>query len=122
MVKLTYDKALDLRNRTVENGGITYSLLHDNYPTRGYSVGSDKFYEHTIASKYFSAWDILQYCDAHKIELSLPDVFLGIWIDDNTVYFDISIVLPDEHNALQFARDNSQIAIYSLHDNNTITV
>lgn len=51
------------------------------------------------------------YYERNKLEL-FNNLFLGIWIEKNTFYFDISCNILNFKKAIDMARNNNQLAIY----------
>lgn len=47
-------------------------------------------------------------------------LFVGLWLDDDVMFIDISIHIMDYLEALEVARNNDQKAIYDLKNNNSI--
>lgn len=48
------------------------------------------------------------------------NMYIGLWLDNNIMYIDISINIQDKTEALEFAKYNKQLAIYDLENNNSI--
>lgn len=48
------------------------------------------------------------------------NLYIGLWLDNNIMYIDISININDKIDALEFAKYNRQLAIYDLVNNNSI--
>lgn len=48
------------------------------------------------------------------------NIYIGLWLDNNIMYIDISINIQDKTEALEFAKYNKQLAIYDLKNNNSI--
>lgn len=48
------------------------------------------------------------------------DEFVGLWVDNNIIYLDTSIILDNKAECLEFAKDNKQISIFSLKENKTL--
>lgn len=48
------------------------------------------------------------------------NLYIGLWIDDNKLYIDISKLESNKTRALQFAEDNIQLAIYDIAKNESI--
>ena len=51
-----------------------------------------------------------------------PTACIGCWVHDGYRYLDVTRVIHDLDNALNFARDNGQLAIYDLSSGTEITV
>lgn len=47
-------------------------------------------------------------------------LFIGLWLDNEIMYIDISIHIIDYLEALEVARNNEQLAIYDLKNNDSI--
>lgn len=48
------------------------------------------------------------------------NMYIGLWLDSNIMYIDISININDKVEALEFAKYNKQLAIYDLVNNDSI--
>lgn len=48
------------------------------------------------------------------------NLYIGLWLDNNIMYIDISINIQDKTEALEFAKYNKQLAIYDIINNNSI--
>lgn len=48
------------------------------------------------------------------------NLYIGLWLDNNIMYIDISININDKVEALEFAKYNKQLAIYDLENNDSI--
>lgn len=48
------------------------------------------------------------------------NMYIGLWLDSNIMYIDISININDKVEALEFAKYNKQLAIYDLTNNDSI--
>lgn len=48
------------------------------------------------------------------------NLYIGLWLDNNTMYIDVSINIVDKVEALEFAKYNKQLAIYDLINNDSI--
>lgn len=48
------------------------------------------------------------------------NMYIGLWLDNNIMYIDISININDKVEALEFAKYNKQLAIYDLVNNDSI--
>lgn len=47
-------------------------------------------------------------------------LFIGLWLDNDIMFIDVSIHIIDYLEALEVARDNDQLAIYDLKNNDSI--
>jgi hypothetical protein len=48
------------------------------------------------------------------------NIYLGLWLDSNIMYIDISVNIIDKVEALEFGKYNKQLAIYDLKNNDSI--
>lgn len=48
------------------------------------------------------------------------NMYIGLWLDNNIMYIDISINISDKVEALEFAKYNKQLAIYDIINNDSI--
>jgi hypothetical protein len=48
------------------------------------------------------------------------NMYIGLWLNNNIMYIDISINIIDKVEALEFAKYNKQLAIYDIENNNNI--
>lgn len=48
------------------------------------------------------------------------NMYIGLWLNNNIMYIDISINIEDKTEALEFAKYNKQLAIYDLKNNDSI--
>lgn len=48
------------------------------------------------------------------------NLYIGLWLDNNIMYIDISINIQDKTEALEFGKYNRQLAIYDLVNNDSI--
>lgn len=119
---------LTLAAEANRNAGFTYNVQQDKLVTRGFSVAMSKETERLVITDELSHRDIAQYVDRYaKHFLKSPSVCLGAWkstgADGMTVwYLDISMVLDDEKEALEYAFTHEQLAIYDLNKGQTIFV
>lgn len=48
------------------------------------------------------------------------NMYIGLWLDSNIMYIDISININDKVEALEFGKYNKQLAIYDIVNNDSI--
>lgn len=58
--------------------------------------------------------------DKKEIIKDRDNLYIGLWLDDNIMYVDISININDKIEALEFAKYNRQLAIFDLVNNDSI--
>ena len=55
-----------------------------------------------------------------KLIKSKQHHFIGLWVNNGTIYLDISKHFQDKQNAVSFGIDNNQLAIYDLKNDKSI--
>lgn len=98
---------------TLINNGTTVE------PKGRYMVGL-KGYEKIIPLKSFSENDLVNYTlnDMAKNK----NVSLGTWINDKKVYLDSSVGFNSLKEAISFAKENKQLAIFDIEELNEIKI
>jgi len=101
-------------------GGFSYNVTTgESNPTTGYMVSlrdcEQQFYFDDFENK-----DIKNYFVRHVNVLSDESSFLGGWVNENQVYLDVSINIPNLENAIYYGMYNHQNAIYDCANNKTI--
>ena len=66
--------------------------------------------------KYFKKYKRL----LKRLKKTYKNVYIGLWIDSNILYYDISIYIDDLSIAIYEAFKNNQLAIYDLKENKSI--
>jgi hypothetical protein len=100
--------------RIFKNGGASYNITTGaSTPKTGYMVGIDGYEERHECSSVLN-YAIRNYVLTYSEILSHGDTFLGGWLDKqaNEICLDVSIHIADREEAVEFARNNNQIAIY----------
>lgn len=94
-----------MKNTTIKNG---YSVSLAGYETKEKSI--DKTME--IVKDYIKAVK----------NLNKNNLFVGVWYDEKTQYYyiDISMIINKRREAERIAKDNKQLAIYDLKNNDSI--
>lgn len=105
-----------------KHGGMTYRLYRGiaRHKT-GYYV-SLKDYEKKIPYPELSVETIQDYIQDNWSILDLSSVYLGIWVDHGTVYFDVSKWVSNEKEALYFAQRQEQTAIWDCKNRRTLEI
>lgn len=113
------DLATSLLHTAIHEGGVTYWTTI-TAPSEGYTVGIDKHTE-TIDSEYPDAvYKVQDFITKHYLD----GAGIGLWVDQDTLllYLDVVIVFTDKSQALRFAAEQSQIAIYDIGNKEVIDV
>lgn len=53
-------------------------------------------------------------------ELKLSNTYFGVWVDENKVYFDCTVLVEDTEEALKLAKSNKQLAIFDNENKTSI--
>lgn len=107
---LTSDSIAD---KIKNDGGVTIHARTGSEPTSGYAV-SLPGYERTVPLAEFTASHLVKYVGDSWQGLSKGSAHLGAWIDGDTVYLDVSIVVPLQDDAIQLGREYGQLAVFNL--------
>lgn len=99
-------------NATIKNGGASYSLTTGELnPNKGYFVSRPKVGSQ-IPFSSFSEDKLAEFIQNNAFDLSSEFVFVGSWIENNTVHLDVTEQLFDKRIALTVALERNQLAIY----------
>jgi hypothetical protein len=102
----------EIYKKALSNGGLTFSLIKNKCVSKGFAVSFSKKFEKIINVADFTARDITTFISNLG---GLPkEACLGVWINKDLVYLDVSVVYNDSEKALRRARDLGEIAIYDL--------
>lgn len=102
-----------------QQGGCTVKLSDGSSPETGYMVARADC-EMTVPTRELDAKIVQRYISEYFAYLAEPKAFLGIWLNDGIAYLDVSYVFADKQSAINFARLNSQLAIYNVATGETI--
>lgn len=58
--------------------------------------------------------------EKQEIIKNKDNLYIGLWLDNNIMYIDISININDKVEALEFAKYNKQLAIFDIINNDSI--
>ena len=108
----------ELLNKIFTDGGFSVQVASGSIPSSGYMV-SLQGCEEVYHTEDITDDTIPGYITRIK-ELLLPGAYFGAWLDGSKVYLDVSINLDNLQDALDLARNNSQLAIYNLEDGDSI--
>ena len=112
----------DIKEYIKENKGITLDIntMKNTTKKSGFSV-SLAGYETKEKSIAKTMEIVKDYIKAVK-DLKKDNLFVGVWYDEKTSYYyiDISIIINKKREAERIAKENKQLAIYNLKDNESI--
>ena len=113
----------NLRNfvdSVIQNGGASYNLITGEFnPNEGYMVS---IYGHETVSEYVPEAKNIQYALANYIKdkahilmagVTDSEYFVGAWVSNDKLYFDISVKTEYSRDAYKLAEENKQLAYFS---------
>jgi len=109
----------ELLDKIFADGGFSVQVASGSIPSSGYMV-SIQGCEEVYYSEDVTDDTIPGYITRHVKQLLLPGAYLGAWLDGSKVYLDISINVASLEDALNLARNNSQLAIYDISSGDSI--
>ena len=118
---------LNVFNSIVENGGATYNMrTRELNPDSGYMVaqkGFEKVFDFYPNPNVFSE-QIQSYLTKDILNQihDRTDIYLGFWLKDDKIYFDIVDRIMDRSTAIIEGRRNGQFAIYDANEKKDIEV
>jgi WD40 repeat protein len=107
-----YSISNPIHKQTIENQGCSMNL-DGLQPVTGYMVGT-KGNEQKINILDFNAGHIDSFIRRNLDKLHNRNYFVGTWINDDTVYIDISLNMPHKEQALLWGKANGQICIWDV--------
>jgi len=117
--------SISITSKTIEliivNGGATLTQDLENATlTSGYMVSMEE-YETTIDLSVENANDLLiETIQNYQILAEKYEAFIGVWIDENIAYVDLSKNYKDRLTAIKIGKLNNQLAIYDLKNKSSI--
>lgn len=106
-----------LKNELTKKGGLT---LNKNLKVLTKKIGFIASYQDTEKKFTFNELAQLKNEILKRAENLKKDEFIGLWVDNNIIYLDTSIILNDKIECLEFAKDNRQLAIFDLKENKSL--
>lgn len=105
--------------RIIEEKGATLTKeLKQAELTRGYMVSLEGAESQVKGDDYQTIIKAIE--EKQTIINNNDNLFIGLWLDNDIMYVDISINIIDKVEALEFAKYNKQLAIYDLANNDSI--
>ena len=92
-----------IMQQTKANGGCTINTQYE-IPTRGYMVAIKGF-------------NTLEEMMDYKLK---PNEYYGTWVDNGKVYYDVSVNIPTEKQAIILATFRHELAIWDVENNQSI--
>lgn len=95
-----------------ENSGVSYNMITKEYnPNKGFFVSLPNL-ETKVSLNSLNVDNIATFINKHRTLLQDKTKFIGGWIDNDTVYLDISEQIFDKREALERGYKHNQLAIY----------
>lgn len=110
-------KVTELQN-IITNGGGNYSNGKLVEYSNGYMVSIQDIVK--INLKSISTLNVLKIVDNIVNEYKYKN--LGFWIDNNMLYIDKSVNIPNLDDAVKIGASNKQLAIWNCNSNESITL
>ncbi len=98
---------------TIENGGVTINIKGEQ-PNQGYVFALEKETEKVISQNEFSPKHIDDYVRTYRKKLRKEGAHLGSWVDDGSVYLDVSYVGEPSEKTIKLAEKAGQLAVFDL--------
>ncbi len=95
------------------SGGCTFNFRTHKFEWRGYALSP---YPYAEAKRQLTELNIQFMISEHYALLKKPNHMLGIWYnaDDEEWYYDVTIVVQSERQALRLSKLHKQIAYFDL--------
>lgn len=104
--------------QTIENGGGSFNLNGTAVKfSRGYAVSLEGLEKKVnLHSEFFPDVCVIveRYMQANADAIAKPRHFLGLWIEDGTLYMDVSELVINETMARNIARERKQLAYFDF--------
>lgn len=105
--------------KIIENKGETLTKeLKKAELKRGYMVSLEGTETQTQGDDYQAIKKAIE--EKQEIIKNKNNMYIGLWLDNNIMYIDISINIQDKTEALEFGKYNKQLAIYDIVNNDSI--
>ena len=103
--------------KIIENGGMTLTKTGQEFNANDGYMASLQGFEFKSSDVKEAEKKIYKYIEAIQDK---DDAFVGVWVDKEFTYVDISLHILDYLEAVEFARENNQLAIYDLKNNESV--
>ena len=113
-LEFSYDMLYSVIEDTLKDGGLTIKPFTGEKPSGGYMVALEGFELQVPVSEFFTGV-VADYIGQHAQKLmSNPALCLGTWVNEGTVYLDLSENVKDKEKALELGKERHQLAIFNL--------
>ena len=104
------NKKIDIE-KIIKNGGVTLTKAGQEFNANDGYMASLAGFEFKSSNLQEVGSKIHEYLE--KIQ-DRSNAFVGVWVDKDLTYVDISLHIVDYLEAVEFARENNQLAIFDL--------
>ena len=113
-LEFSYDMLYSVVEDTLKDGGLTIKPFTGEKPASGYMVALQGFELQVPVSEFFTGV-VADYIGEHAQKLMAnPSLCLGTWVNEGTVYLDLSENIQSRDKALELGRERHQLAIFNL--------
>lgn len=109
--KMSY---FNILNKVKHNGGITIDKKGKEYKGLGYGVAVSKDTEIVIDQDLFIPELIQAVSKKFENYLVKPNTYLGIWLHENKVFFDVTEIITDFEEAKKKGNERKQLAVFDF--------
>ena len=121
-LEFSYDMLYEMVEDTLANGGLTIKPFTGEKPASGYMVALQGYELQVPVSEFFTGV-VADYIGEHAQKLmSNPVLCLGTWVNEGTVYLDLSENIASREKALELGKERNQLAIFNLETFEEVTV
>lgn len=123
-MKLTFDYGLlySVVEDTLKDGGLTVKPFTGEKPASGYMVALQGYELKVPVSEFFTGV-VADYIGQHAQKLMAnPALCVGTWLNEGSVYLDLSENIPNREQALELGKERGQLAIFNLADMEEVTI
>lgn len=111
-------KIEDIKRIIEEKGATLTSELKQAKLTRGYMVSLEGAESQVKGDDYQAIIKAIE--EKQTIIKDKDNLYIGLWLDNDTMFVDVSINIIDKVDALEFGKKNKQLAIYDIENNDSI--
>ena len=105
----------------LENKGATLTkTFRKSKLQKGYIVSLKEYEKQVKATRYTELFGAI--ADARQSAMEVRNSYVGVWIEGNVAYIDVSVRIKDLDTAINFGKDNEQLAIYDIENEKVITL
>ena len=113
-LEFSYDMLYSVVEDTLANGGLTIKPFTGEKPSGGYMVALQGYELQVPLSEFFTGV-VADYIGEHAQKLmDNPSLCVGTWVNEGSVYLDLSENVPSLDKALELGRERNQLAVFNL--------